>query len=303
MMNVTFRLTLHVTFLVLGLTGNLYILVVNALDWRKTQHLSACTTIISSLGISNLVLQAAVVINEMCFLILQSFYSQDSVINAFGTILVFTFFSSILFSVCLCFYYFVKIVPFQFLLGNLKSKISKIIPWLLGGSVLFSLIASVPLHWDLYRDTKHANISSGNVIESFNFSFASKCQCIFNIYLVLTAIVFVTYLLLCLPIIISLCKHMQMIKRNLGGTTNLDAHLSAAATLILLLALYIYLSVALSFVFNLTKTAGTWFFSFCFLMISSFPSLNSLVLIIGNPKLRKPLKKLCITNCCHRDDT
>ncbi|XP_063289891.1 taste receptor type 2 member 7-like [Pelobates fuscus] len=242
------------------------------------------------------------VANELCIIFFQDFYSQTTVVNTFIAILSSLFFSSLLFSVCLCFYYFVKILQLNhpFFL-QLKTKITTITYWLLVGSLFVSVAIGLPSYWDLYREPPEVTSLSKNGTGSFNYHLLSHCHCLIYVYLLFAFIAFILFILLTLSIIISLCWHMRAIQMNTEGNggTNIHAHLTAAKTLISLLLLYIIFFLSVSCVFNIAAVGGSVIFSLSLLMISSFPFLNSVILILGNSKMRTSMKKLLLTLTKH----
>ncbi|XP_053549017.1 taste receptor type 2 member 4-like [Bombina bombina] len=285
----------HSAFFITGSMENIFILLVNFLDWLKSRKLGPCDQIINCLGFFNLFFQGTVVINEFCIR-LWTGYFQDFVVKIFVSIQIFLFFSSLWSCTFLCFYYCVKIIHFSssfFFL--LKANISKIVPWFLTLFVLVSVGFSLPAFWELYKDFSPVPGNfSGNVSSSLNYIFKSKCNCLFRIYLCLSSAAFTIFTLLAVTILISLCRHMQRVSKNSDGfdARRLAAHISATRTVTLLLVLYISFYIALNFIFSSPAAVGTLLFSLSMLMISSFPSLNALILITGNTKLKNVLKKI-----------
>ncbi|KAM8924667.1 taste receptor type 2 member 40-like [Pelodytes ibericus] len=302
-----FTIMLNSFFSLMGMLGNLFILVMNLIDWRATGEFNPCALIVSTLGVSNIFLQMGMLTNEVSFFASQSYYFKNSVVNTFIAVLTSLFFCSLLFTVCLCFYYFVKIVQCsQPFFQKLKTKINKIVPWLLVGSVLFSFALGLPSYWDLHMHFFMGTNVSRNGTPVFNYNFESSCHCIFYLYIWISSVIFVIFLSLTLSIIISLGRHMRRMKKNNDsiGNTSIKAHLTAAKTLSSLLLLYVYFFVALNFLFQLSTLGGSWLYSFFLLMVSGFPSLNSFILIMGNSKLRESMKKLIFNHelCASQND-
>lgn len=96
---------------------------------------------------------------------------------------------------------------------------------------------------------------------------------------------------------------MKRLKQTREGFSNakVSSHLSAARTVTFLLILYLAFYGALNAIFNETTEIGTLMFSLCFIMISTFPTTNSIILITGNRKLSNAIKHLfglkSSTNC------
>ncbi|MEE6487077.1 hypothetical protein FKM82_014789 [Ascaphus truei] len=295
--NYIVALVLHSIFFFIGLAGNLFILVVNFLDWLKTNDLSPCDLILNSIGLSNIILQGIVVVNEFCFFMFPKVYSHDWVVNSFVVIISSVAFSSLWFSTCLCFYYCVKIVNLNgAFFYKLKTKVPTMMPWLLVGSIAISWTMGLPAYWDLYREfplSVAANFS-GNWTSSLAFSFKSKCTCLFQLYLLFSSVAFTIVFSSGVAIITSLCKHMRRMRKNNEGFASacLDSHLAAVKTVTSLLILYIMFYGALNAIFNSSTAVGSLLFSLCIMGVSSFPSINSIILIMGNTKLTKALRQL-----------
>ncbi|XP_075697357.1 taste receptor type 2 member 39-like [Rhinoderma darwinii] len=291
--------TIHVTLSLLGFIGNIFILIIHFLDWLKTRELNPCELIINCIVFSNISLQGTVLFNEICFFMFLAFYAQDWVINALAAIMSSLAFSSLWCSTCLCFYYCVKITNLSgTCFYKLKSALPVMVPWLLVLSIASSWTAGMPAYWDLYRNTSFliSNSSRNETLTiSFNLNIKSRCNCLFQIYMMVSAVAFTVIFITAGTIISSLCRHMMRRMRKNSESlscTKVSSHLSAARTVTLLLTLYLTFYGALNAIFNETTEIGTWMFSLCFIVISSFPAINAIILITGNRKLSNAVREL-----------
>ncbi|XP_073537784.1 taste receptor type 2 member 40-like [Phyllobates terribilis] len=291
--------SLHALLALTGIMGNVFILIVHFLDWLKTYKLNPCDFIINSISLSNISLQGAVLINEIFYFLFITFYSQTKVFNSMVVIMFSFAFSSLWCSVVLCFYYCVKIINFTGTFFHmLKAKLAGLVPWMIIFSIVMSWAAGLPSYWDLYHviDISFNPISNytGNRTFMISFKLKSKCNCLFNVYVLLCAVALVIIVFTAGGILLSLCMHMIRMKHSNEGSGGgkINSHLSAAKTVTSLLLLYLYFIWALNMIINETTAIGSLTFSMCFLAISSFPTLNAIILIKGNRKLRNMCKRI-----------
>ncbi|XP_069837932.1 taste receptor type 2 member 40-like [Dendropsophus ebraccatus] len=291
--NPILQVGIHIFFLVTGVLGNLFILIVYFSDWVKTHDVNPSTLIISSIAVINIFYQGTITFNEITNLMFMEFYGQVWVVIPLVAIMCSLAFSSLWCSTCLCFYYCIKIVNFQgSFFYKLKAKVAVIVPWLLIISIAASWSFGVPAYWDLYTDIKV--VTARNVTSLLSFAVRSRCKCLFQIYTMIAAIAFAIIFITAGAIVTSLCKHMIRMKKNNEGSGNsrIHSHLLAAKTVTSLLVLYLIFYGFLSSLFNEAENAGTLMFDLSFMVVSSFSTFNSITLILGNPKLSNSLKKL-----------
>ncbi|XP_044156168.1 taste receptor type 2 member 9-like [Bufo gargarizans] len=287
---------IHTLFLVTGVLANLFILIVNFQDWLKTHDSNPATLIINSIALINLFFQGAVAFNEVASFMFVEFYIQVWVVNPLVIIMSSLAFSSLWCSTCLCFYYFIKIINFSSsFFHKLKAKIPAVVPWLLIISVAVSWSVGVPAYWDLYMDIKPMPaLTAHNATLLFSATLKSKCKCLFEMYMLFAALAFSIIFITAGSIITSLCKHMiRMKKSNEGsGNSRIHSHLSAAKTVTSLLLLYLIFFGFLSSLFSEVENARSLIFFLSFIVVSSFPTFNSIILIMGNRKLSNSMKNL-----------
>ncbi|XP_056388318.1 taste receptor type 2 member 9-like [Hyla sarda] len=283
---------IHISFLLTGLLGNLFILIVHLLDWCKTHDYNPSILIINSIALINIFYQGAITFNVVTVFMFLDFYVQVWVVNPLVVIMSSLAFSSLWCSTCLCFYYCIKIVNFQgSFFYKLKAKVAVFMPWLLFISIAASWLVGVPAYWDLYMDIKP--LTAGNVT-MFSLIVKSRCTCLFQIYSFFAAISFAIIFTTAGAIVTSLCKHMIRMKKNNEGSGNsrIHSHLLAAKTVTSLLLLYLIFYGFLSSLFNEVGNTSSLTFDISFVVCSSFPTFNSIILIMGNRKLSNSLKEL-----------
>ncbi|XP_078507529.1 taste receptor type 2 member 40-like [Lissotriton helveticus] len=295
MLNHTVALVLHGIFSLAGLCGNSFT-IVNIVAWRQGSSITRTELLLASLAASNLCLQSAMAVNEVYFCLWTDFYFV--VVNPFVAVLVSLFFSSLWCATWLCVYYCAKIVSYKLLICIwLKQRFLQSVPWLLLGSVMGSACIGIPLVWDLHRNTMVNNTSHSLSNNSANaLQFQSRCNCIFHIYIVVLLLAFALFAFAAGSILLSLCCHMRKMAQNADIFRGpcLDAHRGAAKTVMSLLVLYVSFYLSLSIIFADVFSAGDWQYSVCVLVVAGSLALTSLVLILGNPRLRKALVRVIL---------
>ncbi|XP_077309918.1 taste receptor type 2 member 40-like [Lithobates pipiens] len=290
-------IAVHSILLVTGVSGNIFILIFHFLEWLKTREHNPCSLIINAIGISNICLQTANDLIEISYYIWPDAYYEEWVYSFTIALTACLSLSSLWCSTCLCLYYCVKIVNFNGpLFYKIKAKLPVVVPWLLVFSIVLSWSVGMSALWDLYMgySITALNITGNVTLEESFYPYASKCNCIFHLYLLAASLAFVIIFLAGGTIVASLCKHMSRMRQNNEGLGHprIRTHLSAAKTVTALLILYLIFYGTFSFINNpvyvLDEVTGV----ICFIVISTFPTVNTIILIMGNRKLLNALKQV-----------
>ncbi|MEE6517968.1 hypothetical protein FKM82_028604 [Ascaphus truei] len=283
--------------------GNLFVVAVNLKDWIRGRKVFTSDMIITSLGFSNLCIQALLAVSIYDYLVSGGIYSLDNISQLIFLIRMFVFSSSLWFATWLSVFCCVKVVNFkQSILVRLKLRISAMMPWLLFGSLLFSLVISLPAHWDLYKDESPINVtvnaSVGSTITGIHFQ--SRCSCLFGIYLLGCFAAFTLFCVAALLLIASLCQHIQRMGQDESvlTTAQLQVHVSAVRMAISLLIINISFFVPAVLLLTSAVVAGTVLYVVCSTFICVSPALLPVVLILGNVRLRKAMAGLLLRIKC-----
>ncbi|XP_040294266.1 taste receptor type 2 member 39-like [Bufo bufo] len=243
-----------------------------------------------------MLLQGSVAFQEIAFFLYPDYYFKDWVIYMIIAMQTTYSFSSLWCSTCLCFYYFVKIINLRgTLFYKLKAKLSTLVPWLLAFSVVLSWCAGMPAYWDLYLHISLTTLNiTGNVTTLVTAKYSSRCNCMFDVFNVVASAAFIIIFFTAGAIIISLCKHMMRMRQsNEGlGHSKMNSHLSAARTVTLLLIIYLIFYGSFTLIYNPVGFPDDITMTLCLIIVSFFPTLNSVILISGNRKLTNRLKML-----------
>uniref|UniRef100_A0A8C5R8Q5 Taste receptor type 2 n=1 Tax=Leptobrachium leishanense TaxID=445787 RepID=A0A8C5R8Q5_9ANUR len=288
----TLSLYLSISFVSLGgIISNIFIFALNVKDCRR-KRLSSCDILVSSIAFSNILFQCLAAVFCSSAVLWDDFYTSDGIISAMTVTCFFLRSFSLWFSALLCADYCIKIINNnQAYFLWLKVTLPKNVPWLGCGAAVVSLVTSLTAIFDHSFSMKKIP-APGNTTMLVYINTKPKCNCFYAIYLLSTSLAFALCFTSVISILVSLYKHVRRMKRS---SENNNAHLTAAKTLTALLLLYIYFFAAVSYLFNISSIGTNPVFFYCLLMISSFPLLNALILIMGNPKLRTSLKNLLLT--------
>uniref|UniRef100_A0A8C3HFX4 Taste receptor type 2 n=1 Tax=Chrysemys picta bellii TaxID=8478 RepID=A0A8C3HFX4_CHRPI len=271
---------------IIGIGGNGIIVAINLTNWVMSSRLSSCDMILIFLSLSILCLQSWFMLMVVCSMFYPAFYNEDKVYKIFNTLVMFLNYSSLWFAAWLSVFYCAKIASFTHL-----------VPWLLVESSLFSLLSSFPFLWDIYNVycNSMANTTKGTVAKEINLF---PQILLYNIGICLSLLVFVASTVL---LITSLWRHTRKIENKATGFTdpNMEAHMGAIESIVSFLILYFFDFVALILTLaNIFSTNSSWDV-ICIVVMAAYPMRHSIILILGNPKLKQVSARILHYAKCH----
>ncbi|XP_069412250.1 taste receptor type 2 member 1 [Ovis canadensis] len=285
------HLVLTVIQSLFGILVNGIILIVNGTDLIKQRKLIPLDLLVSCLAISRMGIQLAFFYINLALLSLVKFPQVTE------KLVVFTFVNDLglWFATWLSVYYCTKIATIAHpLLFWLKMKISKLVPWLILGSLLYACSTSavhIKYKWAFYGEG-FLGLFFPNV--TTHIKVTPTLQSAF--LLAEFALPFFIFLISSLLLIFSLGRHTWQVRNTWTGPRNSHtrAYIRAFHSILSFLALYLchYLIVALFFfqIFNLRS----FLFLFCTFVVGSYHSIHSITLILGNPKMKQNAKALLL---------
>ncbi|XP_069057600.1 taste receptor type 2 member 7-like [Pleurodeles waltl] len=307
----------HGVFFVFGAVGNIFIITVNCTEWVKSSiDLYSLDIILVSLAVTNILHLCIYLACTICRWLWVEIYKQDQVHKFFLIVMSYLCCCSILFTTVLLIYFYVKILNINnpsFM--RFKVKFPGTVPWLLLGCVLIFVASCVViLTTDLLLKTKGDAVVNTSIIvpsnaseEYHSRSWALKgCLSIpFTIIAVVGSLCMAMLTFFTVAILNFICTHMRRMRHNENGflSTRLNAYCGAMRTITLFFTLYVLMFISQWLVkFNdvIPETPGYLIETFLF---SSFPAFNSLIIILGNSKLRKTLTGLIYRVRCCKGDT
>ncbi|XP_030414173.1 taste receptor type 2 member 7-like [Gopherus evgoodei] len=296
-----------------GVLTNGYIVALNCIDWAKSRTLTSYDKIITSLVFSRFCLQFLVTSDNVLSMVYPNIFDRFEILQPSLVFWMFTNQVSLCFASCLSVFYCVKIATFNHSLFSwLKLRLSKLVPWLLLGSILYCLVTSVAFtlfsysYWVFSHNSTDCVSTNGTISDNkdnlLEFTFL-----IHSIGSIFPLTVFIASSVL---LIISLWRHIR--KMNLNSDLNpnfrnpsTDTHVRALKSVVSFFIIYNIYYVASTFsIGNLSYLNAeweTWVVSF---ISAAYPSVHSIILILGNPKLKLASGKILhSTNCCFKEVT
>ncbi|KAM5331349.1 taste receptor type 2 member 1 [Glossophaga mutica] len=222
--------------------------------------------------------------------------------GGYFVIFLFIYESELWLATWLSVFYCTKISPIAHpLFFWLKLRISKLVPWLILGTLLCTSLTSVfhrKYAWILFQKTWWNLLFPNATTEVREIKEIPVLQ--FVILFIELFLPLVIFLISALLLIFSLGRHTrQMISTAMGTRPpSVRVHISALWSFLSFLVLYVsqYMMAALVFsqMFNIRNLS----FLFCLLLVGLYPSVHSIVLILGNPKLKQNAKKFLLHGKC-----
>uniref|UniRef100_A0A674IIT3 Taste receptor type 2 n=1 Tax=Terrapene triunguis TaxID=2587831 RepID=A0A674IIT3_9SAUR len=270
----------------IGIIGNGLIVAVNYSDWVKRGKLSSCDLILTSLSITRFCLQCQLMVGILLYVTpsLKS-SSQRKLYKIMNIFWMFLNHSSVWFATLLSVFFCLKIANFtQPLFLWLKLRISGLVPWLVLGTLVTSLLPTVPLAY---------NNSPRNSTEENNNWQRHYSQ--LNLFYNLGTLVPVTiFLLSSILLVISLCRHTRQMQYNTIGlsSVSIEAHIRAIKAVITFLIVCISYFLAVHIMLSYIFIGNPLIFIISVVVMAAYPSGHTIVLILANPKLKKQVPQI-----------
>ncbi|NXE00483.1 TA2R7 protein, partial [Chaetorhynchus papuensis] len=192
-------------------------------------------------------------------------------------------------SACLCIFYCIKIANFRnrFFI-YLKGKIDRIVPWILLGSEIFSLVTGI-LVYEISDEAQCNNSTGPGNLWKVNMKIDEH---FFPLYFVTGlgfATSFTTVVSSALLLLFSLWRHKRKMQTNSMNSLSVDAHIRAMKSILSFFIMY-----SISFIFFIvtminSRKRGNPIMFIIYVFLFAFPGLHSIILILSNPKLEKTL--------------
>ncbi|NXA14547.1 TA2R9 protein, partial [Sapayoa aenigma] len=282
-------ITLQVFF---GVWINSFIISVLCISWVKKKTLNSNEKILLVLGCSRFLYLCNSWVYSFFLIIYPKYLYVNFIFQLLSVTQTFLDCSDVCVSACLCAFYCVKIANFRNSIFNyLKSKIDRMVPWLLLGSVLCSLIIGILMYY--IADKPHCNNSTGQgnlwkvkvkIDEQF-----------FPIYFII-GLVFVTSFMAVIfsafLVLFSLWRHKRNLQTNSMKDLSMDAHIRAMKSILSFFIMYNinFISLILIMIYSTQGESPTMFLIYVFLY--AFPGVHSLILIFSNSKLENTLLRI-----------
>lgn len=277
---------LHVE-IVLGILGNVFIILVNCIDWFKKRKVSLTDRLLTALAIARIFLMLMMSVEWFMTEFYSSLHISKQKTMVMYIALTIANHFSVWLATALSIFYFLKIAIFSnpvFIYLRHRAKMVVLII-ILGTLVLLPFIlglASIYVSIQTQLDEKNTTLSfKRNDIENL------VKLTIFTLESIVPFAISLKFLLL---LVFSLWKHLKNVKINTEGFRNasFQVHVTAIKIVVsffFLFATYFLISVVITFYYETFKN------KFVLMLIlgiaAAYPSVHSWILILGNHKLRK----------------
>ncbi|KAL2779853.1 taste receptor type 2 member 1 isoform 2 [Daubentonia madagascariensis] len=180
----------------------------------------------------------------------------------------------------------------------LKMRISKLVPWLILGSLLY--VSTACVFHSKYIQPIPQNLSVGfsskNIMTQIKVKFALQ----YFFFVMGFPVPLLIFLVAVLLLVFSLGRHAQQMRNMAAGSRDPRRSADVHAMLSILSFLILYFShYTMEGLFSSQKfQLGSFSFLFGILVLGTYPSVHSVILILGNPKLKQNVKKFLLHNKC-----
>ncbi|XP_037020683.2 taste receptor type 2 member 31-like [Artibeus jamaicensis] len=270
----------------LGNFANVFIALVNVIDWVKKKKLSCADGILTALAVSRIGLLWVILLNSYATVFNPAFYTLEVRTIVYTAWVVSNHFSLWL-TVSLSIFYLLKIANFSSLFFlHLKWKARRVVLMVLVGSLVFLVchLADVSLKLKMGKNDNEGNITWVNKLQHI---LRLSDMTVFTIVQITP---FAMSLMTLLLLLSSLWKHLK--KMQLSGKGSQDAsikvHVRAMQTVISFILFYfIYFLARMASMWNSNTLEDNSVAIFCRVLELLYCSFHSFVLIWGNKKLRQ----------------
>ncbi|KAM5140426.1 taste receptor type 2 member 1-like [Mantella aurantiaca] len=288
---------------VIGTLVNGYIVIVNLIDLVTQRKLGSGDIILTCLGLSRFGFQYLVLVLYMLFYWSTNLVISESSITDLQYVWLFFHNISAWLAAFLCAFYCVRIVNIQQrIFVFLKTYFDKCVPYFMLASAGISALCSNPIAYEglnnVFNMSKfdHDNRTSQSILGGKNVATFSTISVVGIIP---------SFLLFCISsglVVGSLLRHTSKVKgqeRTGFREPSLKAHYRAV---MMMGAFFVFFFLyTLSFNLYVCEVVDTDLgVGICNMIIGAYPSLHSLVLANGNPKLKQTFMKILQRGHCYQ---
>ncbi|XP_069841130.1 taste receptor type 2 member 40-like [Dendropsophus ebraccatus] len=281
-----FRLALMILSGVFGTLLNFSIVVVYFDLWRKVGDGCRYNVILLIIGLVNLSYQ--------CCLTIDNVFKFSQIYELFDKKFCLLLFSlqfaliglSLWNTVWLSILYCVRLVnSSQWLFLRIKEKFFCFLPQLMVGSVLWSISIALPIFWETSMETPQNNTD-----------YMTICSYNMNVYYIIPSLllgVAIPVSITCFSIGLSvrtLVRHIFSMRNSHITSPQLQGHFQAVRTLSVRVFLEIVFFIVIVMVTFTSLRSNPTMEAICWVNIMIYPTSQALILVFGNPTLKK---KLC----------
>ncbi|NWR32694.1 TA2R7 protein, partial [Tachuris rubrigastra] len=275
-----------------GMWINAFIVSVICMSWFRKKTLNSNEKILLLLGSSRFWFLCISCLYYFLLIMYRNYVYVHPIFQLLAVARGFFYCSELSVSACLCVFYCIKIANFRnsFFI-YLKVKIDRMVPWLLLGSVLFSLVIGI-LPFEII-DKPQCNNSTGQ--ENLWKVKVKIDEHFFPIYFITGfgfATSFMAVILSVLLLLFSLWRHKHNMETNSMKDLSMDAHIKAMKSILSFFIMYNIniISLIVTMIYSAEGKSTIMFLIYVFQY--AFPGVHSLILIFSNPRLKNTLLRI-----------
>ncbi|XP_040211668.1 taste receptor type 2 member 39-like [Rana temporaria] len=282
-----------------GVFMYLFVIYVIYRDSIKTKALSSSDKILLCLGISNMFYVFLMLVGLLDYFCSLGIFSMIHTTYLYLYLLLFTMSSCGWLSASLGFFYFIKISNFESgFFSWMKNNISSVFPWLLLGDLLVSLFNSALSSLFFIFSPALSHNNTGSFVSIVSIFSQSRTTFIYSA-MANSVGPFLVLFITTLYSVVSLMKHSYRMKKGVQtpSNENLRSFNKVVWRMMNFLLFYgIYYIVMVIFFFTIiTKMESGFWLSY--LLISLFPIVQAVLLVLANPRLKAAWKDMF--SCLH----
>ncbi|NXM00331.1 TA2R9 protein, partial [Tyrannus savana] len=275
-----------------GMWINAFIVSVTCMSWVRKKTLKSYDKILLAVGCSRFWFLCISWVYSFVSIIYPNYLHVHPIYPLLGSTQSFVTCSNFWVSACLCVFYCIKIANFRnsFFI-YLKGKIDRMVPWLLLGSVLFSLVNGI-LVYD-FTNKLHCN----------NFTWQGQFwkvkikidEHFFTFYFITGfgyATPFTAVISSALLLLFSLWRHKRNMQTSSMKDLSMDAHIKAMKSVLSFFVMYSINFICLVVGMIYSTKEENHMMSMIYVFMYVFPAVHSLILIFSNPSLQMTLLRI-----------
>ncbi|XP_060615699.2 taste receptor type 2 member 10-like [Anolis sagrei] len=273
---------------IVGLLGNGFITVVQGHQWLQKRKILPCDFLLINLSASRFVM---LMLNSVNYIL--HFFSTERCLPSYKKAYVTIFwtfmnFSSLWSATWLSVFYCVKVANFSNCLFLwLKPRINKLVPRLLGLSIVISSIFCFPSLIEYLGQIRGGNLTvilpvNATQNEPYN-------KRLFHLQLTYTSINVCISIIASTLLLASLWKHTRNLKKSGLGSKDVSTQVHMNVIIVVLSYVFFYLAFLAALIFGVTNVFKPHRPEVLItdILATSFPSTHSVILILTNPKLKE----------------
>ncbi|XP_016050966.1 PREDICTED: taste receptor type 2 member 40 [Miniopterus natalensis] len=293
---VVFTLVVSGTECVAGIAGNGFITAIHGAEWARRRRLPAGDSILLALSLSRLLLQIWMAVDTASSLLFPATYNRNAVYIPFKVIVMFLNYSNLWLAAWLTVFYCLKIANLAHrLFSAMRRKIPVLTPWLLRLTLLVSLGFSFPFSRDVFNVYVNSSVpgAPSNATERHYLAETNVAN-LALLYHLGILLPLATFVLAASLLITSLKRHALRMGSHATGSRDpsMEAHLGAIRAISYFFILYMFNAVALFLSTSNVFDASSAWDILCKVITAAYPAVHSVLLILGNPGLRRAWRRL-----------